>query len=119
MTDGRMRARVKGTVALDPTAIGQRVRARRQELNLSQRVVTNGLSGVTYAYVSRIEAGQRLPSLAALAELAHALQTTALWLAFGERPPEKCPTCGQPTSDLEPHLPAERIEAAREGDGAS
>ena len=47
---------------------GERIRALRIELDLSQRDLST--DGVTYAYISRIEAGARTPSLSAVIELA-------------------------------------------------
>jgi transcriptional regulator with XRE-family HTH domain len=46
---------------------------------------------VSYAYISRIEAGERRPSLSALIELAEKLDTTALFLATGRL--HDCPFC--------------------------
>jgi transcriptional regulator with XRE-family HTH domain len=45
----------------------------------------NGLAfpGCTVAYISRIEAGERTPSLQVLAELGQRLDVTAEWLARG------------------------------------
>lgn len=65
--------------------IGERIRARRKELGISQR----GLSakGMSSAYVSRIEAGDRRPSIRALRLIAGKLQTTTHWLETGEDDP--------------------------------
>ncbi len=65
----------------------------RLERGLSQRDLAEG-SSVSYAYVSRIEAGARVPSLGALIELADRLDTTALYLATGKTS-GPCPFCGQ------------------------
>jgi transcriptional regulator with XRE-family HTH domain len=67
------------------SSIGERVRARRRELGLSQRDVSE--AGLTYAYVSRIEAGQRTPSVKALRKLAPKLKTTVAWLETGQEDP--------------------------------
>jgi hypothetical protein len=45
-------------------AIGQRIRARRLELGLSQRQLSQ--PGVSYAYISRLEAGTRTASVKTL-----------------------------------------------------
>ena len=71
---------------------GERIRARRGELGLSQRALVEG-TGYSYAYLSRIEAGARTPSLSALIEFAEALDTSALYLATGRH--TDCPFCGR------------------------
>ncbi len=46
------------------SAVGQRIKRLREERGLSQRDLAE--PGVSYAYVSRIEDGQRTPSAKAL-----------------------------------------------------
>jgi transcriptional regulator with XRE-family HTH domain len=65
-----------------PTAIGRRIRERREELGLSQRALAE--PGLSYAYISRIEAGKRRPSVRALRKLAPKLGVSAHWLETGE-----------------------------------
>jgi len=65
--------------------VGERIRERRLELGLTQRGIAS--PGVSYAYVSRIEAGQRVPSVKALRKLATALDVSAYWLEHGEPDP--------------------------------
>jgi transcriptional regulator with XRE-family HTH domain len=74
------------------TQVGRRIHELRLEQGLSQRDVQS--PGVSFAYVSRIEAGQRRPSLTALIELAAKLDTTALFLLSGQTD-EPCPFCGR------------------------
>jgi len=74
--------------------IGERIRRLRVERGLSQRDLAQ--PGVTYAYISRIEAGTRAPSGKALRALAEKLDTTALYLETG-RHDIPCPHCGRPT----------------------
>jgi transcriptional regulator with XRE-family HTH domain len=65
--------------------MGKRIRTRRLEQGLSQRALARpGLSG---AYISRIEAGQRRPSPRVLQALAIRLDTTAAWLETGRPEP--------------------------------
>ena len=65
--------------------IGERIRDRRLELGLSQRdVACPGISG---AYVSRIEAGSRQPSVKALRQLAPILGVSVHWLETGKVDP--------------------------------
>lgn len=73
-----------------PKAVGQRIKAMRLALGLSQRALQD--DGVTYAYISRIEAGTRSPSFEALIVLADKLDTTALELLTGKHDAH-CPVC--------------------------
>jgi len=68
----------------DPAAVGARIRTARREAGLKQRELT--FQGCTAAYLSRVEAGQRIPSLQILAKLAERLGTTADFLATGKHP---------------------------------
>jgi tetratricopeptide (TPR) repeat protein len=68
----------------DPAAVGARIRAARLEAGLKQRELT--FDGCTPAYLSRVEAGQRIPSLQILTRLAERLGTTADFLATGKVP---------------------------------
>ena len=69
---------------LSPAAgetIGQRLKRLRLERGLSQRELA--APGVSYAYISRIEAGTRQPSVKALRRLAAKLGVTADYLETG------------------------------------
>ena len=61
--------------------IGQRLKRLRLERGLSQRELA--APGVSYAYISRIEAGTRQPSVKALRKLAVKLGVTADYLETG------------------------------------
>jgi transcriptional regulator with XRE-family HTH domain len=61
--------------------IGQRLRRLRAEKGLSQRELAE--PGVSYAYISRIEAGTRQPSVKALRKLARRLGVSADYLETG------------------------------------
>src|SRR5690242_21418118 len=61
--------------------IGQRLKRLRLERGLSQRELA--APGVSYAYISRIEAGTRQPSVKALRRLAVKLGVTADYLETG------------------------------------
>lgn len=65
----------------DPVAVGQRLREARQAAALTQRDLS--FDGCTAAYVSRIEAGARVPSLQILHEFAKRLGVTPEYLATG------------------------------------
>jgi len=61
--------------------IGERIRRLRLERGLSQRALAG--PGVTYAYISRVELGQRSPSMKALRVLARSLGVSAEYLETG------------------------------------
>src|SRR6478672_2997403 len=72
------------TRADDPAAvetIGVRLKRLRHERGLSQRELSG--PGVSYAYISRIEAGARTPSVKALRMLARKLGVTVEYLETG------------------------------------
>lgn len=64
--------------------VGQRLRRLRSERGLSQREIS--APGVSYAYISRIEAGMRTPSVKALRMLAAKLGVPEEYLEYGEQP---------------------------------
>lgn len=61
--------------------IGERLRRLRQERGMSQRDLHS--PGVSYAYISRIEAGARDPSVKALRKLAERLDVSVEYLESG------------------------------------
>src|SRR3954466_6026132 len=64
-----------------PESIGGRLRRLRLERQLSQRDLAS--PGVSYAYISRIEAGARRPSVKALRQLAPKLGVSVEYLETG------------------------------------
>src|SRR5437764_12106579 len=64
-----------------PESIGQRLRRLRLERGFSQRDLSS--PGVSYAYISRIEAGARRPSVKALRQLARKLGVSVEYLETG------------------------------------
>lgn len=62
--------------------VGQRVKRLRIGLGLSQRDVQG--PGVSYAYISRIEAGTRNPSVKVLRMLAASLEVSVEYLETGQ-----------------------------------
>jgi transcriptional regulator with XRE-family HTH domain len=62
-------------------AIGDRLREARVRAGLSQRELSE--PGVSYAYISRIEAGVRTPSVKVLRKLAPKLGVSVSWLETG------------------------------------
>ena len=72
--------------------VGERIRRLREERGLSQRELAD--PGVSYAYVSRLEAGDRRASLQALRKLAAKLGVTPLYLEIGADD-ATCPHCGR------------------------
>ena len=65
----------------DPVAVGQRLRQAREAAGLTQRDLS--FEGCTPAYVSRIEAGARVPSLQILREFGKRLGVSTDFLATG------------------------------------
>lgn len=64
-----------------PGAVGLRLQRARKDAGLSQRQLA--FPGCTAAYISRIESGDRSPSLQMLTELAQRLNVRRDWLAMG------------------------------------
>lgn len=74
----------------DPRAVGERVRSAREQAGLSQRQVA--FEGCTPAYISRIEAGARIPSYQVLREIGRRVGVSAEYLATGgNEAPEEDP----------------------------
>jgi transcriptional regulator with XRE-family HTH domain len=65
----------------DPAAVGKRVFEAREAAGLSQRELA--FPGCSAAYISRIERGERVPSLQVMRELARRTGVTEDQLAFG------------------------------------
>src|SRR5205823_7977831 len=65
----------------DPVAVGHRLRQAREAAGLTQRELS--FEGCTAAYVSRIEAGARVPSLQILHEFGRRLGVRPEYLATG------------------------------------
>jgi transcriptional regulator with XRE-family HTH domain len=74
----------------DPAAVGARLRAARERAGLTQRELS--FEGCTPAYISRVEAGKRIPSLQILREFANRLGVDVDYLASG--------SASRPTLDL-------------------
>src|SRR5271163_2776245 len=66
--------------------IGERLKRLRLERGFSQRALA--ARGVSYAYISRIELGDRIPSMKALRVLAEKLGVTADYLETGRNLPD-------------------------------
>ncbi|HEX3807744.1 MAG TPA: helix-turn-helix domain-containing protein, partial [Gaiellaceae bacterium] len=64
-----------------PKAVGRRLKEARDRSGLSQRQLA--FPGCTAAYISRIEAGARVPSLQMINQLAARLGVSGQWLATG------------------------------------
>jgi tetratricopeptide (TPR) repeat protein len=64
-----------------PKEVGLRLKASRERAGLSQRQLA--FPGCTAAYISRLEAGARVPSLQMINQLALRLDVTGQWLATG------------------------------------
>jgi transcriptional regulator with XRE-family HTH domain len=66
----------------DPAAVGKRVFEARVAAGLSQRELA--FPGCSAAYISRIEQGERVPSLQVMREIAHRCGVSEHVLAFGK-----------------------------------
>jgi transcriptional regulator with XRE-family HTH domain len=65
----------------DPVAVGQRLHEAREAAGLSQRELA--FPGCSAAYISRIERGERIPSLQVMRELARRTGVSEAFLARG------------------------------------
>lgn len=65
----------------DPHALGRRLHEGRMAMGLSQRELA--FPGCSAAYISRIERGERIPSLQVLRELARRIELAETVLAYG------------------------------------
>jgi transcriptional regulator with XRE-family HTH domain len=65
--------------------IGARITKRREELEISQRELS--FPGCGFAYISRIESGDRRPTMQIVLELAKRLEVDPIWLATGKEDP--------------------------------
>jgi tetratricopeptide (TPR) repeat protein len=77
-----------------PKEVGVRLRAARERAALSQRQLA--FPGCTAAYISRLEAGARVPSLQMVNQLAVRLDVSPQWLATGVEP-----TASEPSELIE------------------
>ena len=68
----------------DPVAVGARLHAAREAAGISQRELA--FPGCSAAYISRIERGERIPSLQVVRELARRVGVTEAGLAYGREP---------------------------------
>jgi transcriptional regulator with XRE-family HTH domain len=68
----------------DPALVGRRLAAAREAAMLSQRDIA--FPGCSAAYISRIEHGERTPSLQVLRELADRCGVSEAYLAWGRDP---------------------------------
>jgi tetratricopeptide (TPR) repeat protein len=75
--------RQKSTHVDDPREVGRRLREARLRAGLSQRDLS--FPGCSPAYISRIEAGDRIPSLQLLREMGRRLGVSEDYLATGAR----------------------------------
>jgi tetratricopeptide (TPR) repeat protein len=65
----------------DPRLFGRRLRELREEQGVSQRALA--FPGCSSAYISRIESGERVPSLQVVHEFARRLHVSPIYLATG------------------------------------
>jgi transcriptional regulator with XRE-family HTH domain len=70
-----------GITTAGAAGIGERLRMARRARGVSQRGLES--AGVSFAYISRIERGRRIPSLEVIRRLAAALDVSPQWLETG------------------------------------
>lgn len=88
------------TSAAKEETVGKRIKRLRLQTGLSQRELQ--CQGLSYSYISRIEQGNRMPTIRTLAKIADKLNKTgklgfvvsALYLLTGEFD-HVCPCCGR------------------------
>ena len=68
---------------MEVESLGARIKRLRVEQSLSQRQLCTGLDRFSYAYLSRVEADARQPSVRALRLIAERLGVTAYYLEKG------------------------------------
>ena len=68
----------------DPVEVGRRLHAAREAAGISQRELA--FPGCSAAYISRIERGERIPSLQVMRELARRIGISEAELAYGRDP---------------------------------
>lgn len=66
----------------DPVKLGRRLRRTREDAGLSQRELS--FTGCSAAYISRIEKGERIPSLQLIREFAVRLDVPERYISHGE-----------------------------------
>lgn len=71
-----------GNPGVDVQGVPQRLHEVRTDRRFSQRELARR-ADVSFAHVSRIEKGERKPSVPMLRKLAEALQVDAIWLETG------------------------------------
>lgn len=81
------------------TSIGERIKNRRKELNITQIQIRNA-TGISSGNMSGIESGKSLPSASALIELSKILNCSIDWILTGTSPISK----NFVFSDIEEHL---------------
>ena len=103
--------RQKSTHVDSPAAVGERLKVARERAGLSQRQLS--FPGCSPAYISRIESGDRIPSLQLLRELGRRLGVSEDYLATGADVPS-----GTEAAVLVEAEVALRLERARRGGAA-
>lgn len=95
----------------DPVELGARLHAAREAAALSQRELS--FPGCSAAYISRIERGERVPSLQVLRELARRTGVSEAQLAYGQERlhPDVAETLRQVEKAEETKSKAERAQA--------
>jgi transcriptional regulator with XRE-family HTH domain len=90
---------------------GQRLKRLRGDL--SQRELAEACEGVSYAYISRLEAGARSASVSAIREMAAALGVSTDYLEYGRVDDTENAALQRRITELTDELASERARADR------
>jgi transcriptional regulator with XRE-family HTH domain len=90
---------------------GERLFRLRGQNTLSQRELAEDCDGVSYAYISRLEAGARTASVRAIRELARVLGVTEAYLEFGHEQNSELGALLRRVDELQAALNRERARA--------
>src|SRR5476649_2294020 len=104
-----MAPRQKLSYVDDAISVGRRLRAAREQAGISQRALS--FPGCTAAYISRIENGERIPSLQLLREFAARLGVGEQYLAYGR---DDVPTAQNSPTEARVAIRMGDLETARE-----
>ena len=96
---------------LDYIAMGDRIKERRQALELTQGTLARQ-TGMTTSFIGHIERGEKLPSVETMARLSLALDVSLDWLVLGLKVRCMGPICLL-YSDIESILRCYGLDAAQ------
>jgi transcriptional regulator with XRE-family HTH domain len=108
---GKRAAAINASRSHNGEKFGDRLRRLRAERELSQRDLAEKCDGVSYAYISRLEAGERTASVRAIRELAAALGVSSASLEYGHDGNRETGPLQRLIEQLQQELERERLRA--------